>query len=297
MSRRPGQVEPGHAAGVAEPRRRPPVPHQLGCRDVAAAARAAVPAADRRQPARCRRPRRRAGLRDRGPGLVRQPVVAGGRPQQGRRRGTARHRQHAAVPVRPRDLLHRHRPAARPRRPGRRRPGGQHVRRPRRLGTPPAAVRPAGSGQRGRRAEPVARRLHRRQPAAPVRMRRADRGPGGQPGPGRGRLGRQRRPRPAGLAGRPAWGGRRRRRRPRTGGRWSLSNFGEWVNAWSAGEDLPSTFLSWPSGLPPRTGDLDPGPARRGRRGAVRRAVRGLGELDRHVLRGRPRLRSRSRPS
>ena len=44
------------------------------------------------------------------------------------------------------------------------------------------------------------------------------------------------------------------------GGRWSLSNFGEWVNAWSAGEDLPSTFLSWPSGLWPQTGDLDPGP-------------------------------------
>jgi len=44
------------------------------------------------------------------------------------------------------------------------------------------------------------------------------------------------------------------------GTRWSLSNFGEWVNAWSAGEDLPSTFLSWPSGRPPRTGILDPGP-------------------------------------
>jgi Subtilase family len=44
------------------------------------------------------------------------------------------------------------------------------------------------------------------------------------------------------------------------GSRWSMSNFGEWVNAWSAGEDLPSTFLCWPSGLPPRTGVLDPGP-------------------------------------
>jgi hypothetical protein len=44
------------------------------------------------------------------------------------------------------------------------------------------------------------------------------------------------------------------------GGRWSQSNFGAWVNAWSAGEDLPSTFLCWPSGGPPRTGTLDPGP-------------------------------------
>jgi Subtilase family len=44
------------------------------------------------------------------------------------------------------------------------------------------------------------------------------------------------------------------------GRRWPLSNFGEWVNAWSAGEDVPSTFLSWPSGPPPQTGSLDPGP-------------------------------------
>jgi subtilisin family serine protease len=44
------------------------------------------------------------------------------------------------------------------------------------------------------------------------------------------------------------------------GARWSLSNFGEWVDAWSAGEDLPSTFLSWPSGRSPRTGALAPGP-------------------------------------
>ena len=44
------------------------------------------------------------------------------------------------------------------------------------------------------------------------------------------------------------------------GARWSMSNFGEWVNAWSAGEDLPSTFLSWPNGPSPQTGALDQGP-------------------------------------
>jgi subtilisin family serine protease len=44
------------------------------------------------------------------------------------------------------------------------------------------------------------------------------------------------------------------------GGRWSLSNFGAWVNAWSLGEDLPGPFLNWPPAPPPQTGDLEPGP-------------------------------------
>ena len=44
------------------------------------------------------------------------------------------------------------------------------------------------------------------------------------------------------------------------GGRWSLSNFGEWVNAWSLGEDLAGPFLYWPAAPPPQTGDLEPGP-------------------------------------
>jgi hypothetical protein len=44
------------------------------------------------------------------------------------------------------------------------------------------------------------------------------------------------------------------------GGRWPLSNFGEWVNAWSVGENLSSTFLSWPKGPPPLAGHLEPGP-------------------------------------
>jgi subtilisin family serine protease len=44
------------------------------------------------------------------------------------------------------------------------------------------------------------------------------------------------------------------------GGRWSLSNFGEWVDAWSLGDELPGPFLQWPPGPPPETGDLQPGP-------------------------------------
>jgi subtilisin family serine protease len=45
------------------------------------------------------------------------------------------------------------------------------------------------------------------------------------------------------------------------GDRWPQSNFGEWVNAWSLGEDLASTFLRWPRAQSPhRYGDLEPGP-------------------------------------
>jgi len=44
------------------------------------------------------------------------------------------------------------------------------------------------------------------------------------------------------------------------GHRCDFSNFGEWVTAWSRGEDLLSTFLRWPPGPPPQTGDLEPGP-------------------------------------
>lgn len=40
----------------------------------------------------------------------------------------------------------------------------------------------------------------------------------------------------------------------------NFSNFGEWVNAWSDGEELSSTFLRWPPEPDPRTGDLEPGP-------------------------------------
>src|SRR5215207_5313119 len=44
------------------------------------------------------------------------------------------------------------------------------------------------------------------------------------------------------------------------GHRCDFSNFGEWVHAWSLGEDLLSTFLRWPPGPPPQTVDLEPGP-------------------------------------
>src|SRR5207249_11866623 len=33
-------------------------------------------------------------------------------------------------------------------------------------------------------------------------------------------------------------------------GRWQPSNFGEWVGAWSRGEDLSSTFVIWGSRWP-----------------------------------------------
>jgi hypothetical protein len=42
--------------------------------------------------------------------------------------------------------------------------------------------------------------------------------------------------------------------------RWPESNFGEWVDAWSLGEDLSSTFLRFPAGPEPPLGYLDPGP-------------------------------------
>jgi hypothetical protein len=43
--------------------------------------------------------------------------------------------------------------------------------------------------------------------------------------------------------------------------RWPDSNFGEWVSAWTLGEDLSSTFVHWPVGAePPSGGYLDTGP-------------------------------------
>jgi subtilisin family serine protease len=42
--------------------------------------------------------------------------------------------------------------------------------------------------------------------------------------------------------------------------RWSGSNFGEWVSAWTLGEELASTFVHWPADAPPGSGYLDTGP-------------------------------------
>ena len=66
--------------------------------------------------------------------------------------------------------------------------------------------------------------------------------------------------------------------------RWPESNFGEWVDAWSLGEDLSSTFLRFPRGTGAAPGL--PGPRTRGLGRLVRRAraVRRLGDLDRDVV-------------
>ena len=204
--------------------------------------------------------RRRAGHRDRGPAVARRPLGARRRPLPRRCRRAAGRPVHVALPGRARLVRDRHDSPARTGRRDRRRPprrlDGLHRRR--QLHTRLSALLDGtnrldvlnlslGGYTADNRPMPgVCTVLDSALDANPDLVVVAS---AGNDGVGRFLW-------PAALSRVVGVGHRRATAVAAAGGpqRWPESNFGEWVNAWSLGEDLSSTFLHFPAGPEPPLG-------------------------------------------